>query len=296
MIIQKNINIQDDKLLNGLMPVLEIINQIEESKDREVTIDFQFTKFVSPLFVLPLMVYLHGSRKQISCVNISSYLSTAHFPGGIIPDDMRSSEFLARMEVYARKNFVPIVNFPASARNDDDKNAILSTVESIIERQLGLTSNIVTGLKYMIGESIDNITEHSESERGYIFAQAYPQKRYLDVCIADTGITLLGSYRKQKDNEIESDLEAIQAANRGISTKNLPNAENRGYGIITSKKMLVEGLGGHYVMLSGKAIHLKSRELDKFLLLPEQIRWEGTIIAFRIPYNNNTFNYVNYLE
>ena len=29
MIIRKNINIQDDRLLNGLLPVLEIINQIE---------------------------------------------------------------------------------------------------------------------------------------------------------------------------------------------------------------------------------------------------------------------------
>ncbi|MDR1755910.1 MAG: hypothetical protein LBR65_02990 [Culturomica sp.] len=296
MVIQKKINIQDDKLLNGLMPVLEIINQIEESSDENITIDFNSTRFVSPLFVLPLMVYLHGNPRQINCVNLSPYLSTVHFPDGIIPDGMRRSEFLAHMEGYVHKNFIPIVNFPASVRNDDEKNAILSTVESIISRQLGLAPNIVAGLKYMIGESIDNITEHSESERGYIFAQAYPKKGYLDVCIADTGITLLGSYRKQNNNEIESDLEAIQAANRGISTKNLPNAENRGYGIITSKKMLIDGLGGHYVMISGKAIHLKSKELDKFLLLPEQFRWNGTIITFRIPYNNNAFSYINYLE
>ncbi len=296
MVIQKNINIQDDKLLNGLMPVLEIINQIEESDDENITIDFNSTSWVSPLFVLPLMVYLYGSRRQINCTNIPAYLSTVHFPGGIVPDDMRRSEFLAHMEGYAHRSYIPIVSFPAAARNDDEKNAILSTVESIISRQLGLAPNIVAGLKYMIGESIDNITEHSESERGYIFAQAYPKKGYLDVCIADTGITLLGSYRRLDDNEIESDLEAIQAANRGISTKNLPNAENRGYGIITSKKMLIDGLGGHYVMISGEAIHLKSSELDKFLLLPEQFRWNGTIIAFRIPYNNKAFSYVNYLE
>jgi anti-sigma regulatory factor (Ser/Thr protein kinase) len=296
MIIQKNISIQDDKLLNGLMPVLEIINQIEESDDENITIDFGFTSWVSPLFVLPLMVYLHGSRRQIRCTNIPAYLNTVHFPDGIIPDGMRRSEFLAHMEGYAHRNYIPIVNFPTSARNDDEKNAILSTVESIISRQLGLAPNIVAGLKYMIGESIDNITEHAESERGYIFAQAYPNKRFLDVCIADTGITLLGSYRKQKDNEIESDLEAIQAANRGISTKNLPNAENRGYGIITSKKMLIDGLGGHYVMISGEAIHLKSRELSRFLVLPEQFRWMGTIIAFRIPYNNKAFSYIHYLE
>lgn len=296
MIIRKNINIQDDRLLNGLLPVLEIINQIESSNDEEILIDFSSTRFATPLFVLPLMVYLCGSRRKIECTNLSPYLDTVKFWNGIVPDDMRRSEFLAHMEGYTHKSYIPIVNFPAARGHDDDKSAILSTVESIISRQLGLAPNIVTGLKYMIGESVDNITEHSESERGYIFAQAYPNKGYLDICIADTGITLLGSYQKQVDNEIESDLEAIQAANRGISTKNLPNAENRGYGILTSKKMLIDGLGGQYIMLSGEAIHLKSRDIDKYLLLPQQIRWSGTIIALRIPYYNKAFNYIDYLE
>ena len=296
MIIRKDINIQDNKLLNGLLPVLEIINQIASSDDQEITIDFCSTRFATPLFVLPLMVYLQGSGRQINCTNLSAYLNTVKFWNGIVPDDMRRSEFLAHMEGYANKSYIPIVNFPASRRNDDNKNAILSTVELIITRQLELDANIVAGLKYMIGESVDNITEHSESERGYIFAQAYPNKGYLDICVADTGVTLLGSYRKLADNEIVSDLEAIQAANRGISTKNLPNAENRGYGIITSKKMLIDGLGGHYIMLSGEVIHLKSRDVNKYLLLPQQIRWNGTIIAFRIPYYNKAFNYINYLE
>jgi hypothetical protein len=210
MIIQKNINVRDDRLLDGLIPVLDIINQIESGDDDVIDIDFRHIQFVTPLFVLPLMVYMHGSNRQISCTNLSQYLNTIQFPNGLIPDGMRRSEFLARMEGYAHKSYIPIVNFPASVRNDDDKNAVLSTAESIISRQLGLTANIVTGLKYMIGESIDNITEHSLSERGYIFAQAYRGKRYLDVCVADTGITLLGSYLKHADNEIASDLEGEQ--------------------------------------------------------------------------------------
>ena len=111
-----------------------------------------------------------------------------------------------------------------------------------------MTVNIATGFKYMIGESVDNIIEHSRSERGYIFAQAYPKNQYIDICIADNGITLLGSYRTLKNNAINTDIEAMQAATKGQSTKNLPEAENRGYGIITSKKMLVEGLNGSYVM------------------------------------------------
>lgn len=128
-----------------------------------------------------------------------------------------------------------MISFPAQ-KNNDDKEEILTIVENLIIKQLNIESNVAGGLKYMIGETIDNITEHSDTDRGFIVAQAYPTKGYLDICIADRGITLLGSYRKLQDNETDGDLEAIQAANRGISSKNLPEAENRGYGIYTSKK------------------------------------------------------------
>ena len=85
-------------------------------------------------------------------------------------------------------------------------------------------------------------------------------------------------------------------ANRGISTKNLPNAENRGYGIITSKKMLVDGLGGTFVMMSGNALHLYNSLDRRFVEAPENIRWNGTIIALRVPYMNKDFQYINYIE
>lgn len=148
----------------------------------------------------------------------------------------------------------------------------------------------------MISETIDNITEHSDSDRGFICAQAYPSKGYLDICIADRGVTLLGSYQKLVDNEIESDIEAIKAANRGLSSKNLPDAENRGYGIYTSKKMLINGLGGQYMMMSGGAVYMKSRDVDGFFTLPRDLRWNGTVVALRIPYQAPQFNYINYIE
>jgi len=88
----------------------------------------------------------------------------------------------------------------------------------------------------------------------------------------------------------------MKAANLGVSTKNLPDAENRGYGIITSKKMLVDGLYGNFVMLSGNALFLKSKSINQFSELPDIATWKGTIIAMRIPYINETFNYINFVE
>jgi anti-sigma regulatory factor (Ser/Thr protein kinase) len=166
----------------------------------------------------------------------------------------------------------------------------------MIIQQLNIQSNVANGFKYMIDETLDNITEHSESDRGYIFAQAYPTKGFLDVCIADRGVSLLGSYEKLPDNEILSDMEAIKAANRGLSSKNLPDAENRGFGIRTSKQMLIHGLGGQYLMISGSSLYLKSCNLDTFYSMPHGLRWNGTIVALRIPYHSSSFNYINYIE
>lgn len=295
MNICEYINVQDDRIMNGLIPTVNLMSKIESTGDEEVVIDFSKTKFISPVFALSLLVYASRSNKRITFTNITEYMRAFHINNVIMPDQGRSSEFVAVMEGYVRKSYIPVISFPAE-KNNDDKEEILTVVENLIIRQSNIQSNVAIGLKYMISETIDNITEHSDSDRGFICAQAYPSKGYLDICIADRGVTLLGSYRKLADNEIESDIEAIKAANRGLSSKNLPDAENRGYGIYTSKKMLINGLGGQYMIMSGGAVYMKSRDVDGFFTLPSNLRWNGTVVALRIPYQAPLFNYINFIE
>lgn len=295
MIICNNINVQDDRIMNGLIPVIKLMSKIESSGDEKFIIDFSKTQFISPVFALSLLVYVYNSKKHICFDNMNEYMRTFHLDNVIKPDQGRRTEFIAIMERYARKTYIPIIGFPAMS-NNDEKEDISTIVENLIIRQSNIHVNVASGLKYMIDETIDNITEHSESDRGYICAQAYPNKGYLDICIADKGITLLGSYSKLVDNEIESDIEAIKAANRRLSSKNRPDTENRGFGIYTSKKMLIEGLGGQYMMMSGSSIYMKSKTIDEFYDLPQGLRWNGTVVALRIPYNVPKFNYINYIE
>lgn len=296
MILNEYINVKDDRLIDGLTPVVQMMNQIECSRELDVTIDFSSTHFISPVFALSLIVYLTRCGKQVSFQNIPDYLERIGFGnGGIKPDQMRHTEFLATLEKYVSKTYIPIIDF-AAGRNSDAKEVVSSIAENMIIQQLNIRSNVANGLKYMIDETLDNITEHSESDRGYIFAQAYPTKGFLDVCIADRGINLLGSYEKLPDNEIATDMEAIKAANRGLSSKNLPDAENRGFGIKTSKQMLIQGLDGQYLMISGSSLYIKSRYLDSFYSMPNGLRWNGTIVALRIPYHSDTFNYIDYIE
>lgn len=73
MKISKRIVIEDRKLLDGLKAVFQIIEELNYSQDASDTIDFKYTPFVNPLFVLPLVVYSDGSDKEIQYANLSGY-------------------------------------------------------------------------------------------------------------------------------------------------------------------------------------------------------------------------------
>lgn len=285
------------KFLQGLEVVLRLIDQINQSEDEEDILIFQNSIFVTPIFILPLLVYVSGSKKRIRYQFTNSYLDTIQFgSGGIKPEELGFSTFHHLLDTHSFKTYIPIINFPTDQKYTRERNEILSTVENLLSNQIRLQPNITAGLKYLIEESVDNIIEHSDSKRGYIFGQSYPVKKYMDICIADNGITLLGSYCKMKENKITDHLSAMKAANSGVSTKNLPRAENRGYGIRTSREMLVDGLSGNYVMLSGNVLYLKSKTIERFIVLPDIATWQGTIVAMRIPYVNTSFNYIDFVE
>lgn len=300
MLINDTINIGQSWLGAGLAPSIALMSKIESSQDNRIDIDLSRFRFIDPVFVISLLVYLSRCGKETFFHNPKDYHSVIHFPtGGFRTDGLRRSNILASMESYAHKSYLPIVNFSASA-NNDERDIVSGILEDIIIRQLSIPRNIANGFRYMVSETMDNITEHSEAERGYLFAQAYPYYGFLDICIADNGISLLGSYRKSVQIDATSDLEAIRAANERISSKNRPEAENRGFGIYTIKKMLLDGLDGQYMIVSGDSIYVKGRGFDNYYRIPNQLKWKGTIVALRIPYQqsgpNQNFDYTDYLE
>ncbi|UKK57201.1 hypothetical protein [Prevotella communis] len=94
-----------------------------------------------------------------------------------------------------------------------------------------------------------------------------------------------------------NEAEALKLANEGYSTKNRPEAENRGYGISTSKAMLVTGMKGGFFMLSGGAFHRYENGANDYIDLGNIFRWKGTVILMRIPVVlPKGFNYIDYLE
>ena len=294
MDIKVNIRNQDN-ILECLSSVFDVVQGVKRAEGGSVVLDFSDIHVSSPVLTLPLSILLSNNSAEVTYV-LSDALKNAHLGNEIIAGEMRLSAFKAQMQAYSGASYLPIVAFPATKAKEDEKDSIQSVVESILIQQIGNIGNVSLGLRYIIGECIDNITQHARSQYGYIAAQTNKEKQYLDICIADKGITLLGSYKENKDTDIESDMEALKAANRGISTKNLPNAENRGYGLITSKKMLTTGLGGLFIMISGSAILIKSETFNEYAELPEGLSCRGTIVVCRMPFDNKDFNYINYVE
>jgi hypothetical protein len=293
--------IDDSNLGNAFNYLFWVISEMEKTEDEEVVWDFDKTTLLPPVFLLPLMLYRHKCGKSITCVDLSEsindYFKIIRFDKGLRADAFSEDELKKQMDIFAAQTFIPMIDFPATRNKNDIRNAILDIVETILVKQLNIRGQIRTALSYILAETIDNITEHSCSDRGYIFAQYYPDKHYIDICIADNGITLLGSYVKNNCHDIIDDLDALKNACTGKSTKNRPDAENRGYGITTSKRMLVEGLNGMFFLFSGAAFHFMNKEGQSFVKLPKTIRWDGTIVALRIPYDEKKdFNYSQYIK
>lgn len=175
-----------------------------------------------------------------------------------------------------------------------------TVIQSVIEKQRSLDSRLKTPISYLLGELVCNMEQHSKSRFGYMFSQYSSKNKSLYICLADTGVTIYGSYvNSGKFKDIVSDKEAdsLKLAVEGYSTKDKPNAESRGYGISTNIEMITKGLGGGFFIMSGGAFYRNESGRDVYVNLPDDISWDGTIILVRIPLAVQTdFDYRKYME
>lgn len=133
---------------------------------------------------------------------------------------------------------------------------------------------------------VDNILEHSNSQFGWIAAQRFPTKGFIDICLTDNGIGLLESYRKS-GFIVHSNLDVINQALNGISTKNI---KERGYGMRTSISAVLEGTAGSFMIVTGDAI-FNNGEIAAF-----KGNWNGVLCAIRLNVNVNDFNLYKFVE
>ena len=288
---------RDERIGSAFNHLFQVILQTDDICDQELDWDLSKTSSFHPFFLGPLVIYKQKNDKKINCVgkpkNIIGYLESIHFDKPLFIDDNGNLENV--LKPYITKTYLPICQFDLCKGNIDGLQSIL---QEIIKEQAHADNRITTPLSYLLGELIDNMNEHSQGKHGYIFSQYLKKEKCIHLVLADDGITIFGSYvrtKKYLDEIEESEVKALTMANEGRSTKNRPEAENRGYGISSSKRMLVEGLHGAFFMLSGNAFHRHDKTGSVYVKLPKTINWNETIILLKIPVEIPTdFEYYRY--
>jgi hypothetical protein len=187
-----------------------------------------------------------------------------------------------------KKSYVPLIVLRKSRFLEREQ--LRDCFAEMVYKVLEPTANAKNAVYYPIIELVENIFEHSCEEKGYAFAQYYPRKRFVDLCITDRGRGIAASYREEKGLDL-SDKEALIESLGGLSVK--PEKE-RGYGIRTSKRVVCEGLGGEFVLISGKVAFCASRGEIIYDLSP--FCWRGVIVAYRIPRPDKPVDIYPFLE
>lgn len=185
----------------------------------------------------------------------------------------------------------------------DDKSTA-DAITQLKDRLISCAPNILKvfnqPLTYLLDELICNIQQHAQTDKGYAYTMYNKESDCIEIIIADYGITIYGSYvaaQKHLDKLGDSDADALNLAQNGYSVKNLPDTENRGYGISSNMKMVTEGLHGEFAVLSGNALLLHMTSRREILALPSEIDFKGTMIMVRIPVQvPNDFNLYDYIS
>lgn len=242
---------QDNLLSKELSILSEVVSQTQAAEE-PVTLSFGSEIFENRLLVSLLRVFKDSEPNRIDCPLLNQ-----------------------------------IAGFSTFELDSEIANKHVKEIEARLVEDTLFPSALKVPLSYLLDELVCNMQQHSGCTEGSIFAGINRQTNSLDVIVADHGITIYGSYiNSGKYLEYISDgpAEALSLAKDGFSTKNRPDAENRGYGISSNARMIVEGLNGSFSIISGSAVYLYSRKTGQQIIgSSDYFEWSGTTVIARIP-------------
>lgn len=221
--------------------------------------------FFTPTTLLPLVAYIRDKNPlwiPPSDSKVARYIKTV----------TNGSRF--RLAKLFRKSYLPMVSLP------HNPNEAIEIFERIYEmHNHGRDCGGESAFKYLIGEIVDNVYEHSEFTDSFVIAQKYVQLGFMDVCFFDNGITINGSFRKH-GTPFKSDSLAISKALNGASTK----GKERGYGLNTTAKIYTEGIAGEMLIVSGKGAVECDNQQHQLYQFGKSYQLGGTLVSVRMPY------------
>lgn len=290
---------------HSISKLLKVVSLIEAAKGKEITLDFSQARMLNPFFLGGLACCLHhfwntGQRINLNHSenpHINSYLQTVFFPDCFKPTTGHEHLFFSTLEDYRGKTYIPIISFPTGfdSVHVSIREKILNAISDLLKTQLSFKERERQPLSYLLDELTHNVNDHSGASLGYVFAQYYPSSNYLDLVICDSGKGVFLSYAGNDRFSPKNEVEALQFAINGKSTKDRP--ESKGFGISTSRKMLVKGLRGRFFIWSGNTAYIETVERVNILDIPQTCYFQGTFVALRIPtIVPATFNFYDWVE
>ena len=183
-------------------------------------------------------------------------------------------------QALGNENYIPItiIDFDALWKKDiADGN--IGTLNETIERESKRLSKVLCRsnvdlqklFTYIIRELLRNIPEHAESHKAYICAQYWQNNSLAEIAIADEGIGIKNSLRKNNVHKdyIYSNIDALECAIKpGISQSFSPSTKikkddtwtNSGFGLYMTSE-ICKKLNGEFWIISGdKALEIDSKE------------------------------------
>ena len=237
---------------------------LRRASERSGIADLSDIRFFCPTMTLPLvdLVKQNGFKyKPPTRSSVDYYFSM------ITNEESRASS----------QTFVPMHS--SKRLNDADIGLIYSLLSK------GSRLDDTQTFKYIIGELVANISEHSGCDDSSFIAQHYQKGGYMEAAFFDNGKTIGGSFRESNmyDRTL-ADTEYLKMALSGKSTKS--EDEGRGSGLPSTTNIL-RAINSDVLIVSGTAaIYLngtnKYLNVDVLYTLDDSLRLSGTLIGFQI--------------
>ncbi|OPX61213.1 MAG: hypothetical protein A4E29_00923 [Methanomassiliicoccales archaeon PtaB.Bin134] len=234
---------------------------IRSRAHRNGCIDLGDVSFLTPTTLLPLSITLRKLGDDVTIVpppdpNVASYLRIMVGEHGF--------------NALNRSTYLPVVGLP---KDENRSHPILRKIYELSGDPGGRNA-----FRYLVGEMVDNIYQHSGFHDSLVMAQQYRKSGEMHLCIVDDGITIPGSLRSSGIS-LEDD-QAIIDAIEGASAKREPE---RGRGLGTSLHLTVAGYGGSALVVSGYGAVYCDRDRCQRYRLSDKNKFEGTLISMKIP-------------
>lgn len=228
----------------------EIINNKNDGK-----IDFQNLN-CNPTTILPLLCRCKNENlKSTNCENASNYLE----------------DILDKKQLFSK--------LPVSRVNSDELNFISEYMENLDSAYGGYFV-----MRIIIAELANNVYDHSKKGndylQSYIFSNLNKSDDKLDICVVDDGISIPGLF-EISNVDFDNDCHAIEKAIGVFSTISDSQYE-RGNGLWTIIRLVVEGNGGEFLLVSrAGCLHICGENYRYYLLRDEHI-FNGTLVCVRL--------------